>query len=258
MIYAIGDIHGVRHKLAKALAYLRANLAGDDYAVFLGDYVDRGGDSQGVVDDLLQFAVEQPRTVFLRGNHEEWLLHCYRGGRSREWLHWGGLKTLQSYGVPVERRLRHWQDYIPEHHIEFFSNLKIDHRAENLWFVHAGLVPHSRQPSEWRPDLWVREQFIDDEADFGPLVVFGHTPQILPFIPLAMPNKVCLDTGAAFGGLLTVAGFDDSLDYHDQVAFSIYQGLLTEDYLLRRHALPTSVMPPSALGTPRYALGGTA
>lgn len=258
IIYAVGDIHGMRYKLAKALAYLRANLAGDDYAVFLGDYIDRGGDSKGVVDDLIEFAAEYPRTVFLRGNHEEWLLHCHRGGGARDWLRYGGLETLRSYGAPIERRLRRWQGFIPERHMEFYTQLALDHRSENHWFVHAGLVPHPRQPGAWSPDLWVRDEFINDDSDFGRLAIFGHTPQILPYVPLAMPNKVCLDTGAAFGGPLTVAGFDDSRDWRGEVAFSIYQGLVVEDYLIGRHGHVAHAIPRVATGAPWGALEGAA
>lgn len=222
-VYAVGDIHGKREMLAKALVYLREVLRPGDYTVFLGDYIDRGEDSRGVVEDLFAFRRERPDTLFLRGNHEQWLLDTYDGEDPSSWLRWGGAETLHSYGLKNISRAVGWREYIPPEHLTFFRTLPLEHRLHNVWFVHAGVRPCPGRTGGWQPNLWVRDEFIQDQSDYGRLVVFGHTPQMGSFQPLVMPNKVGLDTGAVFGGRLSVAGFDDALDYHTDPCFSLFQ-----------------------------------
>lgn len=211
MIYAVGDIHGKRAMLARVLEYLRANLDEADRAVFLGDYIDRGEDSRGVIEDLIAFRADYPETVFLMGNHERMMLDVYEEDNLELWLSNGGGATLKSYGTFLTPLTDAWLDFIPAAHLDFLEATLLEWKEDGYHFVHAGLVP----PGEtWGfqsavlecpdPRLWMREPFLSSEANFGAFVVFGHTPQ-RSGLPLLMPNKLGIDTAACFGGRLTVA-----------------------------------------------------
>jgi serine/threonine protein phosphatase 1 len=215
-IYAIGDVHGEIDLLSEALAHLRNSLRKKDRAVFLGDYIDRGPDSKGCIDRLLEFREEHPNTVFLRGNHDQFLLSSYEepvkpaddefcevSHETMLWLQNGGDQTLRSYGVS---RLFGWQEHIGDAHLEFLRKTRIEWKSRHYHFVHAGIVPTGVEwPEEDRdPKLWIRDGFLESTEDFGHVIVFGHTVQRRNK-PLVMVNKIGIDTGAVFGGALTVA-----------------------------------------------------
>jgi len=224
MIYAIGDIHGKASMTARALVYLTEKLLhADDTVVFLGDYIDRGEDSKGVFDVLRTFQASHDNCVFLRGNHEALFLSAFNDPDSEVvWLYNGGLEMLGSYNVDWSEN---WREQIRPEDIDFVNNTVFEYETENFFFVHAGIVPPGK-PSGVRADLdprlWIREEFINSEADFGKVVVFGHTVQT-NWLPLVMPNKVGIDTGAAFGGRLSVAGFDDSVKPGEFPDFTLFQ-----------------------------------
>jgi len=227
MIYAIGDIHGQVTMLQEMLTQLREQpLAEDDTVVFLGDYIDRGENSRGVIETLLAFRKEHSNTIFLRGNHEQLMLEARTEGspqpasragymlfgeRTMNWLQNGGTDALESYEV---EDYSVWFDFIPDEHWEFFEATQIEYVVPGYHFVHAGLLPPGQRWSlegfGVEPRLWVREEFLKSTADFdGRIVVFGHTPQ-MSGNPLIQQNKIGIDTGAVFGGKLTAVIVDPS------------------------------------------------
>lgn len=225
MIYAIGDIHGQVTMLRALLDTLRAlPLREEDTVVFLGDYIDRGEDSCGVIETLIGFRAEHEDTVFLRGNHEQLMLDARSGPEpepsSQEgfvlfadetllWLQNGGTDALQSYSLknPLQ-----WWESIPDSHWSFIRATLMDYITPRYHFVHAGLLlpGQSWEGAEYKldPRLWIREPFLSCRASYeGRIVVFGHTPQ-MSGRPLVQRHKIGLDTGAVFGGPLTMATFD--------------------------------------------------
>ncbi|MEW6266559.1 MAG: metallophosphoesterase family protein [Thermodesulfobacteriota bacterium] len=191
-ILAIGDIHGTLDKLQMLMAGLNWDPE-RDLLVFIGDYVDRGPDSAGVIDHILGLRQWSDKVVCLRGNHEQLFLDFLEGRNVQAFYHNGGLATIESYGGP--------ESGVPREHYDFFDSLPLYHETDDYIFVHAGLrdgLPLAAQD----PDdlLWIREEFIYSNYDHGKLVVFGHTPTRRPVV---QPNKIGIDTGAVYGGLLT-------------------------------------------------------
>lgn len=229
MIYAIGDIHGQLTMLRRMFEKMNEDgLTEADTVVFLGDYIDRGEDTRGVIDALLAFRERHANTVFLRGNHEQLMLdartdtppqlapragYMVWGDITVNWLQNGGFDTLASYGVAGYLE---WWTSIPEEHWGFYEATEMEHVTERYHFVHAGLLPPGER---WKPygfdidpRLWIRDQFLDSEADFdGRVVVFGHTPQASGK-PLLQHNKIGIDTGAVYEGPLTAAILNPAID----------------------------------------------
>ncbi|WP_417915476.1 metallophosphoesterase family protein [Candidatus Electronema sp. JM] len=195
----IGDIHGCSDVLAELLPLLESRT---EYFVFLGDYIDRGPDSKGVIDLLLDFRKRHPRTVFLMGNHEMMLLEYLQGNDEEFFLNAGGRETLASYGISVDAGSAEVEAQLPPEHLHFFKNLPILWEDQHAIYVHAGLEPGvhlSRQLAACC--LWIRDEFIRCQHRFGKPVVFGHTVFIKK--PLVQRNKIGIDTGAVYGGRLT-------------------------------------------------------
>ncbi len=200
-IFAIGDIHGMSDKLRDLLR--RLPLSPEDRVVFLGDYINRGPDSKGVLDTLLAFRQEHPNTVFLMGNHEWLLLEYARTGENDHLrlLRIGGVEaTLESYDNAPVRSLSDLS-FLPPEHLEFLENLQLLHRQDGYLFIHAG-VPHGQQPEDCRLDtlLFLRGTFLTDPWQGEETIVFGHTPFETPFVA---PHKIGIDTGAVYGNQLT-------------------------------------------------------
>jgi len=200
-VYAIGDIHGCADELRLLLDHLQPGTG--DTVICLGDYIDRGPDSKGVVDRLLALRREGPECVFLKGNHEDMLLaHLgFDGHYGEAFLYNGGAATLRSYDCEgaapddIARRL-------PPEHLEFFRALRHHHRAGEVLCVHAGLRPGRPLEAQSTEDLlWIREEFVQHTHDLGVLVLFGHTPYREVFVHL--PYKVGLDTGLVYGNKLS-------------------------------------------------------
>lgn len=221
-IYAIGDIHGQLEKLQAALELIEADGGKDARVVFLGDYTDRGPDSQGVIEVLSQGLADGRNWICLRGNHDRMFsmfIEDYPRNDARllvgyHWLHdrIGGVQTLESYGVAVPEGLRiydlHTQvlPVVPVHHRAFLDGL-VDHHAEaNLLFVHAGIRPGVPLVDQSQDDkLWIRQEFLTDQTRHPWLVVHGHTQVAAPE---HHGNRVNLDSGAGFGRDLTAAVFE--------------------------------------------------
>ncbi|MGH6614557.1 metallophosphoesterase family protein [Sphingomonas sp.] len=213
--YAIGDVHG-RLDLLRALideiaADRRANPCQREYIIFLGDLIDRGPDSRGVLDFLLQARNFLPMPVFVMGNHEEMLLRVLERDTDqfRDWLRYGGYECAQSYGVEVGRlalldsaaAASFVRRAIPDDHLAFIDSFVDSFQFGDYLFVHAGIRPGVPIREQTIQDLrWIREDFLDSTVDHELIVVHGHTISDGPDEQL---NRIGIDTGAYTSGILT-------------------------------------------------------
>lgn len=217
-IYAIGDIHGrldLFEALLERLAADHATRPGPAaHLVLLGDYIDRGPHSAQLLDRLANGPPAWANWTLLRGNHEQVLLDLHEGvdgflRRLAGWLDFGGRETLRSYGLPSS--LAFSDDLaaigseigrlVPERHIALIRTMPLTHRAADYLFVHAGLKPGLEvEYQQGRDLLWIREEFLDSEADHGALVVHGHSISAQVDI---RTNRIGIDTGAYATGRLT-------------------------------------------------------
>ena len=199
-LYAIGDVHGCARTLDALLGALAADagvpLGPSDTLVFVGDYVDRGPDSPGVLDRVLALEADAagPAVVVLRGNHDQMMLDYATGvGDTELWWANGGRTTLDAYATRGDLRL-------PEAHIDLLRRSGLVCEAEGYVFVHAGLDPKKTVAENLAdPDadvlLWTREHLTADLSLWERPVVCGHTPNP---DPVDLPNLVRIDTGAVF------------------------------------------------------------
>lgn len=203
--YAIGDIHGCLTKLIELIGLCRADAGRRATKfIFLGDYIDRGPASRGVVELLMSLQQDRPDDVIcLMGNHEDMLLAAVDAPDwSENWLRNGGPKTLQSYGVATVAD-------IPQDHIDWIRHLLKFHDDGMRFFVHAGVHPERPLDQQDEHDLlWIREPFLSSTKDFDRLIVHGHTPT-KNGVPNQRPNCLNIDTGAVYGRALTAAVFID-------------------------------------------------
>jgi len=217
-VYAVGDIHGCLDLLIELQTLIERDAAaapeGHRTIVYLGDYVDRGPQSREVVDQLLK-PLPGFEAVFLRGNHEDFLLQFIKpagvSAYAAAWMLNGGDKTLASYGVRAVPHIadaaflddtrRAFLEVLPAEHLAFYQALRLTHRIGDYLFVHAGIRPGVPLEEQDENDLlWIRDEFLYSSADHGMVVVHGHTPvEAVEF----RPNRINLDTGAIFGGRLT-------------------------------------------------------
>jgi serine/threonine protein phosphatase 1 len=242
-IYAIGDIHGQKDMLDRALSLIAADGGMDARVVFLGDYTDRGPNSRGVIETLIAGRDAGRDWVFLKGNHDRMFCNFVRYGNEHDprvksgisWLNFrlGGTATLASYGIEgvmhftPERLaglevLAHFEGptgwiekdavralaykTVPEDHLDFLDALPLWLETDDLMFVHAGLRPGLALSMQDPDDLiWIRDGFLDSDYDFGKLVVHGHTALDHP---QHFGNRVDLDGGAGYGDPLIPAVFE--------------------------------------------------
>ncbi len=205
-IFVIADIHGCSAELAFLLNYLcdKESLSQKDLVVFLGDYIDRGPDSRGVLDILVDFKSDFPSSIFLKGNHEDMLMDFlgFGGNLGHAFLYNGGLETIQSYGISVFSPPNEMMRLLPEEHFSFFNSLESIVSVRDYYLVHAGMNPELGLGSQTGEDLfWIRESFLDAPHEFGKTIVFGHTPHREIFDN--RPFKIGLDTGLVFGNKLS-------------------------------------------------------
>jgi serine/threonine protein phosphatase 1 len=210
-IYAIGDVHGCAALLEKLLGLIAEDSAGAAARlIFLGDYVDRGPDSKRVIDILSSLRDERPSTVFLMGNHERAMLDFLADGQmGAEWLHWGGDKTAESYGVAdiwtlePEETSRALRAAAPAAHLAFLEGLPACATFGDYIFVHAGLKPGRALADQTEEDmLWIRSEFHNAAPEHRPekVVVHGHHPVKKP---LDAGWRIDVDTGAVWTDRLT-------------------------------------------------------
>jgi len=205
LTYAVGDIHGSLHKLRSLVARCEEHANGRPAMfVFLGDYIDRGPDSAGVIRFVIELQSRaQSRVIALKGNHEAIALGVVAGEQPEYyWLEQGGDATLRSYGARTAGEP-------PETHLRWLRSLPSSYDDGRRFFVHAGIDPDKPLSAQREHDLvWIREPFLSDRRDHGRLIVHGHTP--LPRrAPDSRANRLNIDTGAVFGGPLTAAIFAD-------------------------------------------------
>jgi serine/threonine protein phosphatase 1 len=218
--YAVGDIHGRLDLLDKLLALIEQDLASrparKTLLIFLGDLIDRGPNSKGVVERLRTYQYDTIRPYFLAGNHEEVLLRLLAGQRGilDSWLEYGGAECLQSYGRDPatlagqnERTaLAMVKDAIPSEHARFIEGMADTLTFGDYLFVHAGIRPGVDLSLQSQTDLrWIRSPFLDHEDDHGFFVVHGHT--ITDNIDVRS-NRIGIDTGAYRTGVLTALGLE--------------------------------------------------
>ena len=181
----------------------------------LGDYIDRGPNSKGIVDYL----IEHPEIICIRGNHEQFLIDCFnpktfepksRLDEVREqtmgwWLENGGIETLESYSVNYDHE--DWLDCIPKNHVEWYMNLPTWYETEHYYFVHAGLLPgKSLDEQNDKNRLWIRYEFLNYNYFFGKYVVHGHSP--LSTVPQVRQYRTNLDTGSVWENKQYIGIFD--------------------------------------------------
>lgn len=205
-LFAIGDIHGCVSELQTLLKFLEVDekLSTNDQLIFIGDYIDRGPDSRAVIDLLLDFRKRFPETIFLKGNHEDMLLHhCGLPGTNGDvYIKNGGGPTLKSYSIPELAPAAEVLSGIPQDHIEFYKGLDSLIQCGDFLFAHAGLNPRRGIRRQVAEDLyWIREGFLEETHSFGKPVVFGHTPHAEVIFDL--PWKIGIDTGLVYGNMLT-------------------------------------------------------
>lgn len=196
-IFVVGDIHGCFDKLRALMDKIPINYA-QDQLIFIGDYIDRGPSSVEVVDYLIDLKKRFPGTIFLMGNHEDMLQNYLDGSDRFTYLLNGGQRTLEEY----LNRSNNPKTYpVPSEHLEFFNSLFLYYQTEDYIFVHAGLRKKVPLESQEKMDLlWIRDEFIYSDFNFGKRVIFGHTPFKEP---LLQSNKIGIDTGAVYGNRLT-------------------------------------------------------
>lgn len=213
-IFAIGDIHGEDEKLTRLLDRLPFNQARGDLLVFIGDYLNRGTHSSNVLSYLLALKSRIPNTVFLMGNHEYTLL-TYAKTKEESLLnrlrHMQVEATLESYHHAPTRSLTDLS-FLPQEHLTFLHTLLPFYQVDDYLFVHAGLVP-GIPLQEHTVEMLVdgRSIYHETEEDRRVTVVFGH----IPFeMPLVTRNAIGIDTGAAYGNMLTAVELPSLRFFH--------------------------------------------
>lgn len=218
--YAVGDVHGRLDLLESLLDKIaednRARGSAKTYLVMLGDLIDRGPDSAGVIDLFANRPPQWARVINLKGNHEEFLLRVLGGDAdlAPNWLTYGGYECVESYGMS-----RGWsldarpQDIVeqlaakvPQSHREFLEDMADSFKFGDYLFVHAGIRPGVPIAEQSGKDLrWIRDGFLDDQTEHGVMVVHGHT---IVDTPQEHFNRIAIDTGAYKSGVLTALALE--------------------------------------------------
>ena len=222
VVYAVGDIHGHLDLLVRLQYRIKEDMArrkaSRKVVIYLGDYVDRGPESRNLIDHLIRNPLDGFESIHLAGNHERWMvgfLNNPDGGRP--WLRWGGAETMHSYGVPMPNTddpaslaaaSETLAKKLPASHRRFLENLPLCHTEGDYFFTHAGVRPGVPLDEQSDEDLtWIREEFLYSKADFGKMIVHGHTPT---HTPEEHRNRIAIDTGAYMSGILTAVALEGS------------------------------------------------
>ncbi len=218
-LYAIGDVHGRSDCLDALIARIDADDARRGKSatrlVFLGDLIDRGTDSRGVIERSMLLAGSRACN-FVMGNHEEVLVDAWEGDRAaaRLFARIGGAETLVSYGADpagldsadADAIVAIMRAHIPADHVAFVRGFTDGYRAGDYLFVHAGIMPGVALDDQSPADLrWIRDRFLRDTRDHGAMIVHGHS--ITAGVD-ERPNRIGIDTGAYATGTLTALGVE--------------------------------------------------
>ena len=210
LLYAVGDIHGMRGKLDRLLELIEADaeiVAREAVVVFLGDLINRGPASRQVLERLIAGPQRAgDRWITLRGNHDQLFIDAI-GGRSEaafeQLMRKGGLETLASYGVrKKDASLARARRAVPREHLRFLESLPLSYVAGEYFFVHAGVDP--ARPLEQQSEkalMTIREPFLRNAHRLPVTVVHGHVANLKG--PVVAPRRICVDTGAYATGVLT-------------------------------------------------------
>jgi len=219
-VYAVGDIHGRLDLLEALHQKMIADAAGAGskkiMQVFVGDYVDRGEDSKGVIDWLINPPPVGWDRICLRGNHEKMMQDFLELPMPRMiWPDNGGLETMRSYNVDLKPYQKDgmidvlrtdFDRRFPQNHRDFISDLTLHFELGDYFFVHAGVRPGCALMEQEEDDiLWIRKEFLDSKVDFGKIIVHGHTIVSQPEI---RHNRINIDTGAFMSDRLTCLVLD--------------------------------------------------
>ena len=225
-VFDIGDIHGCIKQLItlhnKIFNYPKYNKV-QDLLLYVGDYIDRGPNSQDVINRVLQLQKEGIKSIFLKGNHEQVMIDFLfnKINNLRYWLGLGADQTIKSYGLEIAEfikdgfeddnmdKLRNvFLSKLTKEHIYFFNNLKLSYTLDDYLFVHAGINPEKSLSEQSEVDfLWSRSnQFFDKNFKFEKIIVHGHSPEkeVINF-----PYRINIDTGCFFSGKLSCVCIND-------------------------------------------------
>lgn len=217
-VYAIGDIHGRCDLLDEIHGYIKADIDGSEpveknIIIYLGDYIDRGGDSRGVIESIITFSPiingGELEKIYLKGNHEDALINFLDNHEDAQpWLSYGGVNTLISYGMSSsmfqDQQLLHekFMAVLPQDHLDFFTNqLRLCHTVGDFMFVHAGINPDNSLSEQTAADLmWIRHKFLNHRAMHAKIIVHGHSiSKQVDF----QKNRIGVDTGAYATSILS-------------------------------------------------------
>lgn len=212
--YVVGDIHGCLAEVRYLIEQLPLELG--DRLVFLGDYIDRGPHSMGVVSYLLELPKQaNVNAVFLKGNHEDMFLDYLglAGNHGDVFLANGGLATLASYGISAPSfGGAEVAEQLPRAHLNFYQNLKTFCIVNAYLCVHAGIQPLKKLEEQTAAEMyWIRGEFIRNPHKLPFTVLFGHTPQKEALFDL--PYKIGLDTGLVYGNKLSCLAIEEKVLY---------------------------------------------
>ncbi len=222
-IYAIGDVHGRVDQLTLLLNLIRNDSETGARppqidVVMLGDYIDRGRESAAVLDVIQSLQLPGMTLTVLRGNHEQVLLDLVSRPRAQQleqWLSYGGLETLASYGLASQLLysndsdtiLAAMADAMPQSHLDLIHRLPLTLRVGDYFFTHAGVRPGRPLDAQDERDLlWIREPFLSSTTNFGAVVVHGHS---ISRTVESHPNRIGIDTGAYATGILTAVVLEE-------------------------------------------------
>ncbi|ASK87438.1 metallophosphoesterase family protein [Sphingorhabdus sp. SMR4y] len=221
-VYAIGDVHGRNDLLLQLLDQIIKDDSERDNAeseiIFLGDLVDRGPDSAGVLDTAMRIKEELGNVRFLMGNHEEVYLSAVTGEEKavRFFNRIGGRETILSYDISMKEYIEldmaqlaaRIPELFPRHHIDFIAGFEDQVIIGDYAFVHAGIRPGLPISEQRQKDLrWIREDFLSAQEDHEKVIVYGHT---ISDEVVEAGNRIGIDTGAYYSGKLTALALQGS------------------------------------------------
>ena len=220
-IYAIGDVHGCYDLMRRLIDRIGAHHAALPapralHIIFLGDLIDRGPDSAGVLDFVWNLQAKSDRVITLLGNHEEAMLGVIDGDTTmlRPWLGFGGRDTLRSFGLEPPSRAedprafaRRLQSAVPRGLVRWLRSLPLTAQSGDYFFCHAGVRPEVPLGRQTRQDLlWIRDDFLSHQDELDAVIVHGHS--IEPECVIR-PHRIGIDSGAYATGRLSAIYLED-------------------------------------------------